>query len=241
MFRDENTKVIQKAHAQWGVPGSSDSPSTSSSSPSAAESPLPIVAADGSLSRRSSSVQQALVVSSRIPNAVQPTVFDKGIQFYVDRYILGYPQEPRTPEDLQDVPWMSTPGVADVMAAVGLSAMSNLTGDKELDVAARQKYGLVLRNTAKSIQNPAALDPRTAMRTVVLLAMFEVVQGQSETTGSLKAHIMGAAALLNSLVPNLSQPTAAFRGIIQLCFSMVRPLPSHPALVVQSLTSCHCS
>lgn len=170
-------------------------------------------------------------------------MFEKGIQFYVDRYILGYPQEPRTSEDIQDVPWMSTPGVADVMvadvmAAVGLSAMSNLTGDKELDIAARQKYGLVLRNTAKSIQNPAALGSLKAMRTIVLLAMFELVQGQSD---GLKAHIMGAAALLNSHAPNSSQPTAAFRGLIQLCFSMVRPLPSLPALAMQSLTSCHCS
>jgi hypothetical protein len=232
MFRDENTKVMQKAHAQWGVPGSSESPSTSSGSPSSAGSPFSFVNADGipipvtPISRRSSSVQQAVVATSRISKAVQPTVFERGIQFYVDHYMLGYPQEPKTPADLQDAPWMSAPDVADLMAAVGLSGLSNLTGDEELDLAARQKYGLVLRNTAHSIQNPAALDPRVAMRTVVLLAMFEVVQGKPDMTGSIRAHIMGAAALLSSLVPNLTQPTAAFRGIIQLCFSMVCTLPS---------------
>ncbi|OIW33198.1 hypothetical protein CONLIGDRAFT_163898 [Coniochaeta ligniaria NRRL 30616] len=229
MFRDENTKVIQKAHAQWGVPGYSDSPSTSSGSPSSAESPFSFVNADGTpipvapISRRSSSAQQALVATPRISKAVQPTMFERGIQFYIDRYILGYPQEPKTAADLQNAPWMSQPDVADVMAAVGLSGLSNLTGDEELDLAARQKYGVVLRKTAKSIQNPAALDPRTAMRVVVLLAMFEVVQGKSETAGIIRAHIMGAAALLSSFVPTSKQPTAAFRGIIQLCFSMLIP------------------
>lgn len=231
MFRDENSKVMQKAHAQWGVPGSSDSPFTLSTSPSSSGSPFSFVTGDGSpihatpISRRSSapsSAQQALVTKSRLPKVIQPTLFEKGVQFYIDRYIIGYPQEPRAPTELHDAHWMSTPAFIDVMAAVGLCGLSNLTGDKELDFEARQKYGLALRSTAKLIQNPAALDPRTAIRTVVLLAVFEVVQGTSETAGVVRAHIMGAAALLSSIVPSITQPTVAIRGVIQLCFSMVR-------------------
>jgi hypothetical protein len=155
--------------------------------------------------------------------AVHPTVFEKGMQFYLDHYVLGYPQEAQTPADLREAQWLAAPDLPDLMAAVGLSGLSNLTGDAEMEVAARQKYGLVLRNVAKSIRNPAALalDVRTAVRTVVLLTTFEVVQGRAETTDSVRAHIMGAAALLTSLVPSIPQPAAAFRGIIQLCFSMV--------------------
>ncbi|KAB5569997.1 hypothetical protein GE09DRAFT_1054910 [Coniochaeta sp. 2T2.1] len=232
MFRDENTKVMQKAHAQWGVPGSSDGPSMSSpssGSPLSAGSPLAFVNADGTplpatpVSRRSSVAQQALLIASKLPQTVPPTFFEKGIQFYVDHYILGYPQEAKTAADLRDAPWMSTPDVAEVMAAVGLSGLSNLTRDNEIDLAARQKYGLVLRNMAKSITNPARLDPRVAVKMVVLLAMFEVVQGTSETAGSVRAHIMGAAALLRSVVPKMTEPTGAFRGILQLQFSMLIP------------------
>ncbi|KAB5515431.1 hypothetical protein GE09DRAFT_979621 [Coniochaeta sp. 2T2.1] len=232
MFRDENTKVMQKAHAQWGLPGSSDGTSTSSpssGSPSSAGSPFAFVNADGTplpptpVSRRSSVAQQALLTASKLPMTVQPTLFEKGIQFYVDHYILGYPQEVKTAADLRDAPWMSTPDVAEIMAAVGLSGLSNLTRDSEIDLAARQKYGLVLRNMAQSISNPARLDPRVAVKMVVLLAMFEVVQGTSETAGSVRAHIMGAAALLRSVVPKMTEPTGAFRGILQLLFSMLIP------------------
>jgi hypothetical protein len=231
MFRDENTKVMQRAHAQWGVGGPSDSPDTPSASSASAGSPL---YGDGSplpdtpISRRSSSILQALVASPRIPKAIQPTIFEKGFQFYIDHYIIGYPQEPKSPGELQTAQWISAPAVADVMAAIGLSSLSNLTGDEEMDLAARQKYGLALRNTAKSIQNPAALDPRSAMKSVILLAMFEVVQGKSETAGSVRAHIMGAAALLSSLVPSTTDPAAAFRGLVQLCFSMVRMSETSP-------------
>jgi len=155
-----------------------------------------------------------------MPKTIDPTVFDKGMQFYIDHYIIGYPQEPRDRSDLQDAEWMSTPAVADIMAAVGLSALSNLTGNKEMELAARQKYGVALRSTAKTLQNPTGLNPGTAIKKVVLLAMFEVVQG-IVGTGSVRAHIMGAAALLSSLVPGITQPVMALRGVIQLYFSIV--------------------
>jgi hypothetical protein len=153
---------------------------------------------------------------------VQPTVFEKGFQFYIDHHMIGYPQEPKTPVELQNAQWISHPAIADMMTAIGLSSMSNLTNDEEMDLAARQKYGVVLRNTAQSMQNPAGLDLGMVLRSVVLFAVFEVVQGKSETAGSLRAHIMGAAALLSSsLVPRTAPPAGAFRGIVQLCFSMV--------------------
>jgi hypothetical protein len=184
------------------------------------------------ISRRSSSVYQALVATPRLPKHLEPSVLEKGMQFYVDHYVLGYPQEVQSPADVQDAQWISTPDVVDMMAAVGLLGLSNLAGNPEMEIAARQKYGVVLRNTAKLLRNPAALaaDPRAAIRRVLLLTMFEVVQGKSETPVSVRAHIMGAAALLSSLVPNLPKTwlVTVFRGIVQLCFSMVRIYPSYP-------------
>lgn len=250
MFRDENFKVMQRAHAQWGVPASSGSSSAASGSPSASASPISFVNTGGSTtpaapkSRRSWSVQQAIVAAPRIPKVVQPTVFEKGMQFYVDHYVLGYPQEPQTAADMQDSQWLSAPDTAGIMAAVGLSGLSNLTGDLQMEVAARQRYGVALRNTAKSIQNPARLDPRIALKTVVLLTMFEVVQGRTETAGVVRAHIMGAAALLTSLAPSIPDPTGPFRGLVQLYFSMVRlASPFFPLFFsrVPSLTRRRCS
>ncbi len=60
------------------------------------------------------------------------------------------------------------------MAAVGLAGLSNLTGDKDMNMLAKHHYGLALQNVSSSIQNVAALDLEIIMRAVVMMAMYEV-------------------------------------------------------------------
>ena len=52
--------------------------------------------------------------------------------------------------------------------------MSNLTGDKEMQVMAREKYGLALRLMVASIQNLQTIDLTVSVRTIIILALFEV-------------------------------------------------------------------
>jgi hypothetical protein len=204
MFRDESTKVIQKAHAQWGVqeseasgsgsvvaigdPGSSSgssdgsavrsassSPtstaSASSSSPSPwSENPIPIV-----VKRRNSPPNpDSTRALARVPKEISPTEIDKGIHFYIQHYLIGHPDEARSLQDLREIKWLNKPNVTDMMAAVGLASLSNLTGQKELETIARQKYGSALQHTSKAIQTLVEEDKESLMRAVVMLAMFEV-------------------------------------------------------------------
>lgn len=60
------------------------------------------------------------------------------------------------------------------MAAVGLASLSNLKGDSSMMTVARQKYGLALRQTGRLIQTSSMPDFEVTMRSVVMLAMFEV-------------------------------------------------------------------
>jgi hypothetical protein len=154
---------------------------------------------------------------------VQPTVCELGTQFYIQRYIIGYPQEPPTAADFHTAPWFSSTVTSDIMAAVGLSALANLNGSKVMWTTARQKYALALRNTHKLIGNPDQLDPPSVLRSVVLLAMFEVVSGTSEQDESIRTHILGAAALLNAFRPKMTDQVKALRGVVQLCFTMLVP------------------
>jgi hypothetical protein len=64
--------------------------------------------------------------------------------------------------------------VQDIMAAVGLASLSNLRGDTSMMTMARQKYGLALRQTGRLIQASSMPDFEVTMRSVVMLAMFEV-------------------------------------------------------------------
>jgi hypothetical protein len=180
MFRDESTKVIRKAHAQWGTPESSGAYLLSSSSPTRSGGPLRTTYSYSppfpppTTPPWPSDQNGFLVLSPRIPKAVGPNIIDKGVQFYVQNYLVGHPDEVRTLPEMQTVVWITYPGIPEVMAAIGLGGLANLTRDPEMETAARQKYGQALQHTSKSIQNPTGIEPLSAMRAVVMLALFEV-------------------------------------------------------------------
>jgi len=171
MFRDESTKVIQKAHAQWGV---QDSPESSEASGS---SPTSVSPSSGSGRTRSSfteSVSSVSPVSPAVPREIHATRIDRAVQFYLEHFVIGLPDEAKAGEDLRQERWVFSKTTRDVMAAVGLASQSNLQGDKELMTLARQQYGLALRGTASGLQDIQGLDVDVFIRAIVMLGMFEV-------------------------------------------------------------------
>lgn len=231
MFRDESSKVIQKAHAQWGVGESSEGLSTQTSSSSLASSyssnsstqassvsasssitslhiyPGPAAIASSYKSFKdgwptspastasqqtpsptpqspasslyhttsnASTVQPIVIRPPRLSPPIDPSLEEQGVQFYVNRYLIGHPDEPRSPGDLSHTEWLWDPAVQDVMAAVGLASLSNLKDDSSMMTIARQRYGLALRQTGRLVQTSSMPDFEVTMRSVVMLAMFEV-------------------------------------------------------------------
>jgi hypothetical protein len=152
MFRDESSKVMQKAHAQWGYSEPMNDRAVSIASPSSENATGPLTLA----------------------KSIDPTMLEKGVQFYIDRYLIGHPGEPKTVDDLPEAKWMLTDGMDVVMAALGLGALSNLTKDPEITVAAREKYGQALMLTAKSLQSIGRGGREAELRSVIMLAQFEV-------------------------------------------------------------------
>ena len=63
------------------------------------------------------------------------------------------------------------------MAAVGMASLSNLTGDKEMNTMAKHHYGLALQNMASAVRNMASVDIDLVLRSVVMMAMYEVSFG----------------------------------------------------------------
>lgn len=186
MFRDESSKVIQKAHAQWGTtatsPMSTASASVASSSASWASSP----SASGSDPRSplaDSPASQAEMVLSRnlemlspkIQSAVEPTLEQRGLQFFIEQYLMKSPDAPQAARHLAVYSGRSE-SLQTVMMAVGLAGLSNRKGDRSMNLVARQKYVTALKQTGRLV----AMGPSDTMsvmgplRTVVMLAMFEV-------------------------------------------------------------------
>jgi hypothetical protein len=185
MFRDESSKVIQRAHAQWGVSDSLDGagPSRASPSPSSASPSTQASANQGSGSPAEPGASRLSfpappntggTVTTGVVREISATRVDQAIHYYIEHYILGHPDEPKDGPELSNRRWLHTPMVRDAMAAVGLASTANLTGDKELHRLANEKYGLALQRTAASIQNVTGLDFEMAVRTIIKLAMFEV-------------------------------------------------------------------
>ena len=227
MFRDESTKVIQKAHAQWGVQDSPDGSEASGSSPTST-SPTSSL---GGRTRTSftESVSSGSPVSpdgsrltaTRVPREVHATLVDRAVQFYLEHYVIGLPDEAKAGKDLRQEPWVFSTVTRDSMAAVGLASQSNLTGDKELMALGRQQYGLALQGTAFGLRDIQGLDVGIYLRAIVMLGMFEIVGGDGLPTMGAQTHIMGGAALMRSILPFFQTSPDGLRGLVQLCFSMV--------------------
>lgn len=119
------------------------------------------------------------LVSARKPSplAVEPqtTVAERGLHFYIGGYIFGQPHEPSDAALLAvEYPWLFQSATSPLVSAVGLVAMANLTGDKQLREVSRQHYLSGLRQTNKSLVNARLQDMETITRGIVLMAMFEV-------------------------------------------------------------------
>ncbi|KAI5919956.1 hypothetical protein F4810DRAFT_713985 [Camillea tinctor] len=231
MFRDESTKVIQKAHAQWGTSGSpSDSGSSSSSSSDAASSPGESSSAVASTSASETPAlvsaalsQQIVASSSKVPRRIEPTLEQRGLQFYIDRYLLNHPDSPKAPEIADH---LSNDASQNVMVAVGLAGMSNLLGNKSMGLVSRSKYVTALKQVGQAIAAGGSGWPNVAgpIRSIVTLAMFEVVQGKGSamTAGSANMHINGALALFRTVLPNTNAP-GGVRPVLQLIYAMFIP------------------
>lgn len=180
MFRDESTKVMQKAHAQWGVhesesgeasgssPMSTASPTSTRSRSSESEAPSPRPTTLATRGRRKSPEER------RLAREISPTPVDKAIQFYIQHYVIGLPDEARVGQELQGTRWIHARGTRDIMAAVGMAGLSNLNGDKQMSTLAKQHYGLALQNMSSSVRDMSGLDLDIVLRTVVMMAVYEV-------------------------------------------------------------------
>ncbi|KAI1847817.1 hypothetical protein JX265_009245 [Neoarthrinium moseri] len=236
MFRDESSKVIQKAHAQWGTAGSppsAASASTASSSASWASSPTastndirsPVADSPQSPAEMVLSRNMELL-SPKLHAKIEPTLEQRGLRFFVEQYLMKSPDAPQASRHLA-VYSGSSEAMQTVMIAVGLAGLSNRQADRAMNLVARQKYTTALKQTGQLIAaGPSdTVSVMGPLRAVVTLAMFEVVQGKGSrlSTGTANIHIFGAIALLKHVVPTSQVPVAGARAILQLMFSLFIP------------------
>ncbi|KAJ1337464.1 RNA polymerase II-specific transcription factor-like protein [Microdochium nivale] len=245
MFRDESSKVIQKAHAQWGGSPVDSSSSSSSSSSSGSSSPPTAVENDTPTFKIfpvSRAVARQDLQSATVDMSISPNLDERGLQFYITRYLMNHPDAPIGPDgSVIYVPQNDV--VQNAMIAVGLAGLGNMGSDKHLTTLSRQRYTMSLRETSSLIASTPRTDVRTVgsvIRSIVTLALYEVVHG-SGTRASAKTanvHINGAVALLRSVLPLSHLPDGGTRVVLQVLFSLFIPSQMTEAPLAPAFFEC---
>lgn len=110
---------------------------------------------------------------SKLPPTIPTDPAELGLSFYVNHYIIGYPDEVRKAEDLSSQIWFQSSSSQATMAALGLAGMGNLHDDKQLQHLSKIKYGEALALTKEALHNPLQ-NLEAAIKTTVMLALFQV-------------------------------------------------------------------
>lgn len=168
MFRDENEKVVTKARVPKPKPEARKRASVSSSSSS---SPSPESAS------MLGNFQEQAIVSRLMVKSPSLSAQDEGIKFFFNHYVT----EIREPwGDINIVESQIFPllcrsdSFANAVSSVGYAGLSNVTKDPSHMVIARRKYAASLKDIARALGDVGNSDLDTTLKSVVLLAAFEV-------------------------------------------------------------------
>ncbi|CAN8097082.1 unnamed protein product [Discula destructiva] len=204
-------------------PSSIESTSPVSSRAACTRSESPPLLCDGALQQPKPDHSVAFAPVLLTPyQYLGPTPSESGVAFYVEHYLLGYPDEVRDSSALSGSEWFRHPAAQTTMAALGLAAMGNLHNDKRLQHLSKKQYGEALVKTNEALQDPVK-NLETAIRATVMLALFQCVHMTHEAHDNARVHIMGCIALIKATMPIRSAPAMGVRGVLQLCFSLLIP------------------
>lgn len=117
---------------------------------------------------------QSALVKSMLYGPGQ-TLFERGLQFYMDHYLYGHPESPTKTGVIEvDTPWILDPAARTIASAVGMAGIANLNGDDQIQISAYQNYVTGLQMTARTLASPGLDTINNVMRSIILMAMFEV-------------------------------------------------------------------
>lgn len=179
MFRDENDKTARrsaaakaKSEARRKLLDSSDSSDEGPGNPTNRLD----------LSRWNYVAQPErprMVMVPTMPAVVPSTLEEQGMRFFVNRFVGAVSgMAGDAPPELETSPFLKAIHVQsplrDATISVGLAAMSNVSQDRALSLAAREKYVAAINVVRKAVQNPDQANANQTFLIIVMLSMYEV-------------------------------------------------------------------
>jgi hypothetical protein len=240
MFRDENETVLRKAHKNTVVslenlrlesPIQNTIPETQ---PMTTLSPTPTPT---SWEIPEWNLEPQTLLAHRTSRQISPTPDeDKGITFFFDHYVMILSHS--TGEKINYKTTTFWPHLwtnrlfFNAVCSVGLAALSNVTKDEAMMVAARQKYLELMKYVAAALKNLDEVDLEDTLKAVMMLAIFEVC--------SMRLSSMGMLSLNRSLIAlRQRQESGVFTLMaLQTCCGSSRGNQSRTSQAIGCICSC---
>ncbi|KAJ5923927.1 hypothetical protein N7466_008114 [Penicillium verhagenii] len=173
-----------------------------------------------------------------VPIAVSTTVEDLGLKFFCTQFVTASSAAMDGPFVLSTSSFIDTVSVElsfrDAVASVGLAALSNVTRDRSLRLAAREKYALSLNAVRQAVANPLQARPNETIKIILMIGLYEMVCCNSSQLDAWTIHLDGAAALLRQGSFSKAIKTRDPRAQLQFFyFSMVKYYHAQKALPIE--------
>ncbi|KAJ5112644.1 hypothetical protein N7532_000689 [Penicillium argentinense] len=170
----------------------------------------------------------------QIPAAVPSSMEEQGLKFFFNQFATKGEEIRHSPffSEIHSLSWKASPLIASIsteislrnaVMAVGLAAMSNVTRDRAMQLAAREKYVETINFVRAAVENPEQSKPDLIFKIIAMLSLFEMVSCQSSQVDSWIVHLDGLAALLKQDHFKTVIKTLSARPQIQYyCVSVVK-------------------
>ncbi|KAF4637771.1 hypothetical protein G7Y89_g290 [Cudoniella acicularis] len=182
-----------------------------------------------SSSRGSSPLNEAnwTLVTQASPTQYVPNmgIQDEGLLFFFTHYMAVVKRNPLTGQvEPSPAPFwhqiQTSNTFCNAISSVGFAGLSNVTKNRDHKIIARNKYATAISDVKTALENMHRADLETTLKSVMLLAAFEVVNGNSSQLAGWGIHLEGAAVLLEMM--GKQQKVAWMPGLrmrIQFAFS----------------------
>lgn len=113
-----------------------------------------------------------------IPAAVPSSMEEQGLKFFFNRFVTAISAVQNSPYDIKSPPFFNAISLEarlrDAIISVGLAAMANVTRNRSLLLASREKYVAAINSVRLAVGNPEQANPDQTFKLIVMLSLYEV-------------------------------------------------------------------
>lgn len=122
--------------------------------------------------------QPRVVSLQSIPAAISSNLEERGLKFFFNRFATAVSAFQGSPYDIKSLSFLNAISLEvplrEAVVSVGLAALSNITKDRSLLLASREKHMGTINSVRLAVENPEQASPDQTFKLIVMLSLYEV-------------------------------------------------------------------